>query len=67
MLNAIYTNFMKFSKHKRNPPMVKSRKPQLTKPVKLVKPELHEKSESLGRCILENVKIRHEGIYLVFS
>lgn len=29
--------------------MVSNRKPQLTKPVKLLKPELQENNESLGR------------------
>lgn len=39
---------MKFSNSSLNPPIVKRRKAQLTKPVKLSNPEVQEKSESLG-------------------
>jgi hypothetical protein len=34
--------------------MVRSRKPQLTRPEKSLKLELHEKRESRGLCILED-------------
>lgn len=39
---------MKFSKSKRTLPIVKSKKPQFTKPVKLLNPDAHENKESLG-------------------
>lgn len=44
---------IRFSNSKRKPPIVNSRKPQLTRPVKSWKPELHENSESLGRWHLQ--------------
>lgn len=47
------THFMKFSNSNRTPPMLSRRKPQLTNPVKLSKPELHEKRLSLGRWHLQ--------------
>lgn len=40
---------MRFSSSRRTPPIVNSKKPQLTRPVKLSKPELHENRESRGR------------------
>lgn len=46
--------FNRFSSNSLNPPIVNSRKPQLTRPVKSWKPELHENSESLGRWHLQN-------------
>lgn len=44
---------MKFSRRRRKPPIVRSKKPQFTKPEKSLKLELHEKSESRGLWILE--------------
>ena len=44
---------MTFSKKSRNPPTVKSRNAQLTKPVKLSNPEDQENKESRGLCILK--------------
>lgn len=46
--------FIRFSSNNLKPPIVNSRKPQLTRPVKSWKPELHENSESLGRWHLQN-------------
>lgn len=47
------THLSKFSSNNRKPPMVNSRKPQLTKPVKLSNFELHENNESRGRWTLQ--------------
>lgn len=55
---------IKFSRRRRKPPIVSNRKPQLTRPVKLSKPELHENSESLGRWHLQNIR---KSNWLVFE
>lgn len=47
------TYFNRFSNISLKPPMVNSRKPQLTRPVKSWNPELHENRESLGRWHLQ--------------
>lgn len=48
---------IRFSSSRRMPPMPSSRNPQLTRPVKLSKPELHENRESRGRWILDKNQI----------
>lgn len=42
------TYFMKFSSNNRKPPIKSKRKAQLTNPVKLSNPDVHENSESRG-------------------
>lgn len=54
------TYFNRFSNNNLKPPIVNSRKPQFTRPVKSWKPELHENSESLGRWHLTWMKIKTE-------
>lgn len=53
LITELETYFIKFSNKRRMPPIPRSRKPQLTNPVKLSKPELHEKRLSLGRWHLQ--------------
>lgn len=56
---------MKFSSSSRNPPIVRRRKPQLTRPEKLLKFELHEKSESRGLWILDGATQKKGWIELM--
>lgn len=55
--------FIKFSKSNLTPPIVSNRKPQLTRPVKFWKSELHENSESLGRWHLERYEKKNVFIF----
>lgn len=48
---------MKFSNNNRKAPKLNNRKAQFTNPVKLSKPDVQEKNESLGRW---HLKVKNE-------